>query len=42
MTQGTQPLRVNTHILSLDRFRPMGGHAAGTSDPKIYILISDL
>lgn len=42
MTQGTQPLRVNTQILTLDRFRPMGCHAAGTSDPKSYILFSDL
>lgn len=40
--QETQPLRVNTNTLLLDRFRHMGYHAAGTSDRKVHILISGL
>lgn len=33
-TQETQTLSVNTNIL--DRFRHMGYHAAGTTDPKLH------
>lgn len=36
LSQEPQPLRVNTSILFLDRFRHMWYHAAGRADAKLH------